>query len=129
MSMCDIIGTLKTWSDTDGAPCAKLQLQCSTTDDLPSIDDVVGGFKVKPGTIAQLVQADTFVTLDYNDTWYPEQEEPEQAQTQTLNASPNLSVNPGSGLRGSLNTTEQPIEEVEEREMKKPYSDLDGEFE
>lgn len=75
--MQDIVGIIKQWQDSDGALCAKLELQCSTVSDLPEIGDVVGGFKVQAGSIAQLVQANTFVTLDDDTdygTWYPEQD-------------------------------------------------------
>lgn len=74
--MCDIVGIIKQWQDSDGALCAKLELQCSEVSDLPDIGDVVGGFKVQAGSIAQLIQANTFVTLDddtTSGTWYPEQ--------------------------------------------------------
>ena len=68
--MCDIIGILKSWTDDNGAMCAKLELQCSTADDLPDKDEVVGGFKTKPGSIAQLIQTGDFVTLDDDGSWY-----------------------------------------------------------
>lgn len=74
--MLDIIDVMKSWEDADGNICAKLMLQCSGVSDLPDIGDTVGGFKVAAGSIAQLIQANTFVTLDDDTdsgTWYPEQ--------------------------------------------------------
>ena len=71
--MVDVVGLMKSWQDDTGAICAKLELQVSTAGDLPSKDEVVGGMKVAAGSIAQIIQADTFVTLDDDGTWYPEQ--------------------------------------------------------
>lgn len=73
--MVDILDILKSWKDDTGAICAKLALQVSTRDDLPSIGDVVGGMKVQAGSIAQIIQESTLVTLDDDTdsgTWYPE---------------------------------------------------------
>ena len=52
-----------------------VDLQVSTVAELPGKGDVVGGGKVMPGSTAQIIQADepTWVTLDDNGTWYPEQ--------------------------------------------------------
>lgn len=73
--MVDILDILKSWKDDTGAICAKLALQVSTRDDLPSIGDVVGGMKVQAGSFAQLIQESALVTLDDDKdsgTWYPE---------------------------------------------------------
>lgn len=73
--MIDILDILKSWKDDTGAICAKLALQVSTRDNLPSIGDVVGGMKVQAGSFAQLIQESTLVTLDddtASGTWYPE---------------------------------------------------------
>ena len=74
--MVDVLEILKSWKDDTGSICAKLFLQVSSAADLPSIGEVVGGMKVQPGSFAQIIQANTIVTLD-NDTtagtWYPEQ--------------------------------------------------------
>ncbi len=52
-----------------------LDLKVSTIGELPHIGDEVDNYIVAEGTNAQIIQADklTFVTLDENDTWYPEQ--------------------------------------------------------
>ena len=74
--MVDVLDVIKSWNDSDGNLCAKLELQVSTSDDLPDIGEVVGGYKVQPGSFAQIIQANTIVTLDDNTTagtWYPEQ--------------------------------------------------------
>jgi hypothetical protein len=74
--MVDVLDIIKSWQDNTGAICAKLSLQVSTAEDLPSIGDVVGGMKVQAGSFAQIIQANTIVTLDDDTdsgTWYPEQ--------------------------------------------------------
>ena len=74
--MVDVLGVIKSWTDSTGAICAKLDLQVSTSADLPSIGDVIGGMKVQAGSFAQIIQAATVVTLDDDTsagTWYPEQ--------------------------------------------------------
>ena len=74
--MVDIIDVLKSWQDDTGAICAKLELQVSTSADLPKICDGVGGMKVQAGSFAQIIQANTIVALDddtTDGTWYPEQ--------------------------------------------------------
>lgn len=73
--MVDVLDVLKSWEDDTGAICAKLALQVSSRDDLPSIGEVVGGMKVQAGSFAQIVQEGTLVTLDddtASGTWYPE---------------------------------------------------------
>lgn len=71
--MCDIVGIMNSWTNTDGDLCAKVDLQVSEVSELPEKDAAVGGFKVQPGSIAQIIQSDAFVTLDSDGTWYPEQ--------------------------------------------------------
>lgn len=74
--MVDILNVIKSWADDTGALCAKLDLQVSTAAELPSIGDVIGGFKVQAGSYAQIIQAAAVVTLDDDTTagtWYPEQ--------------------------------------------------------
>ena len=73
--MVDVLDVIKSWQDETGAICAKLALQVSSRDDLPTIGDAVGGMKVQAGSFAQLVQESTIVTLDddtASGTWYPE---------------------------------------------------------
>lgn len=69
----------------DGNYNAVLDLQVSTTAELPDMGDTIGLYTVAPGSIAQIVQADspTFVTLDDDGTWYPEQSD----SSNSLNAS------------------------------------------
>lgn len=54
----------------DGNLNAVLDLQVSTVSNLPDIGDVVGGYTVAPGSIAQIVQTGAFVTLDDDGSWY-----------------------------------------------------------
>lgn len=51
---------------------AVLDLQVSTTDDLPVIGSTCGGFVIAAGTIAQVIQVGKFYTLDDDDNWYDE---------------------------------------------------------
>ena len=60
-------------ASANGNHAAKLDIQVSEVSDLPEKDANVGGFKIQPGSIAHIIQADTFVTLDDDGTWYPEQ--------------------------------------------------------
>lgn len=54
---------------TDGGH-AVFDLQASTTEDLPDLDEVFCGLKVAAGSIAQIIQTGDFKTLDDNGTWY-----------------------------------------------------------
>jgi hypothetical protein len=49
---------------------AVLDLQVSTTAELPAKDSEVTIWKVLPGSIAQVIQSGIFCTLDYNGKWY-----------------------------------------------------------
>lgn len=60
-------------ASANGNHSAKLDIQVSTATDLPELNGNVGGFKILPGSIAQIIQADAYVTLDDDGTWYPEQ--------------------------------------------------------
>lgn len=93
----------------DGMKNAVMDIQVSTAEELPSLNDVVCGLKIIAGSIAQIIQADspTFVTMDANGTWYPEQSD---SSASSLNAS--LSMSAPKNL-GSIRD-EQPIEEIEE---------------
>ena len=57
----------------DGQRNAVLDLHVSTAAELPDIDSMIGGFRLKAGSTAQIVQTGEFVTLDKDGTWYPEQ--------------------------------------------------------
>ena len=56
-----------------GVHTCVLDLQVSEASDLPEKDGFIGNAKVAPGSIAQIIQSTTFVTLDDDGTWYPEQ--------------------------------------------------------
>ena len=73
-----------------------VDMQVSTAAELPDKGENVGGIIIAPGSIAQIVQADspTFVTLDDNGTWYPEQSD----SSKSLNMSaPKTSAQLGEG--------------------------------
>lgn len=69
-------------------------LQVSTVDELPAMNENVGGIIILPGSIAQIIQADepTFLTLDDDGAWYPEQTENSNKSGLSLNASPDLNI-------------------------------------
>lgn len=54
----------------DGNMNAVLDLQVSTTADLPEIGDEVGGYIVCAGSIAEIIQSGVFATLDDDNKWY-----------------------------------------------------------
>jgi hypothetical protein len=114
----------------DGNYNAVLDLQVSTAAELPDMGGTIGLYTVAPGSIAQIVQANspTFVTLDDDGTWYPEQSD---SSASTLNASlsaPKTSAQLGEGksvlvqdepeinLDGGFEREEQPV-----KEQKKPF--------
>lgn len=73
--MVQVMDIIRSFTDSDGVLNAQLELQVSTSDELPALGGDVDGVKVLEGSFAQIVQADepTVVTLDANGTWYPEQ--------------------------------------------------------
>ena len=127
--------------NVDGNYNAVLDLQVSTAAELPDMGDTIGLYTVAPGSIAQIVQADspTFVTLDANGTWYPEQSD---SSASTLNASlsaPKTSAQLGEGKSvlvqdepeinldgGGFEREEQPVKEqkkVFEESIEEPEKD------
>lgn len=127
----------------DGNYNAVLDLQVSTAAELPDMGDTIGLYTVAPGSIAQIVQADspTFVTLDANGTWYPEQSD---SSASTLNASlsaPKTSAQLGEGKSvlvqdepeinldgGGFEREEQPVKEQKkafEESIEEPEQDGD----
>lgn len=55
----------------DGAGNAVVDIQVSTAAELPALGETVGySMKVKAGSIAQVIQAGKFYTLDDGGTWY-----------------------------------------------------------
>lgn len=63
-----------------------VDMQVSTAAELPDLDENVEGIVIAAGSIAQIIQADepTFLTLDDDGTWYPEQTD----NSKSLNAAP-----------------------------------------
>ena len=61
--------------DSNGVMMAVVDGQVSEASDLPALDGLFCGVKVQAGSIMQIIQADepTYVTLDADGTWYPEQ--------------------------------------------------------
>ena len=58
------------YDPTTGEHSVVMDLQVSSSADLPEKDSLVGGAKVAPGSIAQSIQDGTFYTLDDSGTWY-----------------------------------------------------------
>ena len=101
----------------DGNYNAVLDLQVSTVAELPDMGDTIGLYTVAPGSIAQIVQADepTFVTLDDDGTWYPEQSD----SSKSLNMSaPKTSAQLGEGKSVLV---QDELEETPANEQKKEY--------
>ena len=76
MSMLRIEGEPREVLGYDGGKTlAVLDLQVSTAAMLPAKNGVIGLYKVQPGSTAQIIQADepTYVTMDDDGNWYPEQ--------------------------------------------------------
>ena len=92
--------------DKDGVTIAVLDGQVSEATDLPTLGGDFCGAKVLPGSTMQIVQADevTFVTLDADGTWYPEQSD---SSASSLNASLSAPKNLG-GEREEI--VEEPVE-------------------
>lgn len=104
----------------DGNYNAVLDLQVSTAAELPDMGDTIGLYTVAPGSIAQIVQADspTFVTLDDDGTWYPEQSDSSES---TLNASLSAPKSSAQLGEGKSVLVQDELEEPAEKEQKKEF--------
>ena len=56
----------------DGSGHAVMDLQVSTAAELPSLGDKICNLIVDAGTIAQIIQDNSWLTIDADGTWYPE---------------------------------------------------------
>ena len=104
----------------DGMKNAVLDIQVSTAAELPSLNDVVCGLKIIAGSIAQIIQADspTFVTLDANGTWYPEQSDSNASSLNASLSAPKTSAQLGEGKSVLV---QDELEEPAVKEQKKEY--------
>lgn len=99
----------------DGNCNAVLDLQVSTVAKLPDMGDTIGLYTIAPGSTAQIIQADspTFVTLDDNGTWYPEQSD---SSASSLNASLSMSPTLNKAIADStddmIDLTENDIDRI-----------------
>lgn len=108
-----------------------VDMQVSTTAELPDLGENVEGIVIAAGSIAQIIQADspTFVTLDDDGTWYPEQSDSSES---TLNASlsaPKTSAQLGEGK--SVLVQDEPeinLDDGFEREIEQPVKEQKKEF-
>lgn len=115
----------------DGNYNAVLDLQVSTAEELPDMGGTIGLYTVAPGSMAQIIQADsfTFVTLDDNGTWYPEQSDSSASSLNASLSAPKTSAQLGEGksvlVQDELEEpaeTEKPIpDEIPVKEQKKEY--------
>lgn len=68
------IENVRSYADLSDKPFQKavLDLQVSTVEELLtiSIGSAIGTFLVEPGTIAQIIQAGMWGTIDANNKWY-----------------------------------------------------------
>lgn len=72
-----------------GKIIAVVDMQVGTAADLPELGEVVENYVVAAGSIAQIVEADTFVTLSGDsEEWWPDQSGTKAGKT--LSASPTL---------------------------------------
>lgn len=105
-----------------------VDLQVSTIAELPDKGDVVGGGKLMPGSIAQIIQTGQWATLDEDGKWYADGEEVGTEQASTLNSaaltlgkSPTLAViEPESSEPDELEheqTEAEPQEVTEDAEL------------
>lgn len=106
----------------DGNYNAVLDLQVSTTAELPDMGDTIGLYTVAPGSIAQIIQADspTFVTLDDSGTWYPEQSDSSENSLNASLSAPKVSAQLGEGK--SVLVQDEP-EEPAVKEQKKAFEE------
>lgn len=110
-----------------------VDMQVSTAAELPDKNENVGGIIIAPGSIAQIIQADspTFVTLDDDGTWYPEQSD---SSASSLNASLSMSPTLNKAIADSkddmIDLTEDDIDRISDeleqaetpvKEQKKEY--------
>ena len=92
-----------------------VDMQVSTAAELPDKGENVGGIIIAPGSIAQIIQADspTFVTLDDDGTWYPEQSD---SSASSLNASLSMSPTLNKAIADSkddmIDVTEDDIDRI-----------------
>jgi hypothetical protein len=126
--------------NVDGNYNAVMDLQVSTAAELPDMGDAIGLYTVAPGSIAQIVQADspTFVTLDDDGTWYPEQSDSSASSLNASLSAPKTSAQLGEGksvlvqdepeinLDGGFEREEQPVKEQKktfEESIEEPEKD------
>ena len=94
-----------------------VDMQVSTTAELPDLDENVEGIVIAAGSIAQIIQADspTFVTLDDDGTWYPEQSDSSESLSMSA---PKSSAQLGEGKSVLV---QDELEEPAVKEQKKEY--------
>lgn len=129
----------------DGSGRAVLDLQVSTVAELPALNEELGTrLKVGAGSIAQVIQAGAWYTLDENGTWYDTTGSPaSSASNNSLNASlsaPKTSAQLGDGksvlvqdepeinLDGGFEREETPVKEQKkafEESIEEPEKDGD----
>lgn len=100
-----------------------VDMQVSTAAELPDKGENVGGIIIAPGSIAQIIQADspTFVTLDDDGTWYPEQSDSSKSSLNASLSAPKTSAQLGEGK--SILTQPEPAQ----TETKQPDESEGGE--
>ena len=103
--MCDFVECIAVIKQDKTHTLAKIGIQVSTAVELPTLGTVFGKYKMGKGSIAQIIQANepTFVTIDEDGTWYPEQSD---SSASSLNASLSAPKSIG-GEREEI--TEEPV--------------------
>lgn len=106
----------------NGALVARLDLQVSTTEELPHIGDTVKNYTVAAGTIAQIIQSDepTFLTLDEDDNYYPTQSD---STNKALSLSPTLNKAVRESTDDAIDLTEEDIDKINDELGLEPFPD------
>ena len=106
----------------NGVLVARLDLQVSTTDELPHLGDKVEEYTVAAGTIAQIIQSDepTFLTLDEDDDYYPTQSDD---ANKALSLSPTLNKAVRESTDDAIDLTEEDIDKINDELGLEPFPD------
>lgn len=110
---------IKGFDAESGKTIAVLDLQVSTSADLPSLGDVVENYIIAAGSNAQIVRASTptFVTLDGDDgNWYPLQG---GSSNNSLSLSPTLNKAITDSTDDMIDLTEDDIDRISD-ELEEP---------
>lgn len=128
--MKDLIGVMQVISVSGPHPIVKAELQVSSTDELPSLYELVDGVIVGPGSISQLIEDGGFVTIDEDGDWKPSGSTPDpDAAAISLSMSPTLNKAIADSTDDTIELTEDDIDRISDelgqpvKEQKKTYEE------